>query len=90
MKALDFIIERKLIVDENGDDVIGAHSTRHRVRAKNTIEAFAAFATAVNGEILGSIKPRGPGAAAGPNRKSRVCWPVSASIFSVLSSCQVT
>lgn len=64
MKALDFIIERKLIVDENGDDVIGAHSTRHRVRASDTIEALAAFATSVNGEILGSIKPRGPGAAA--------------------------
>jgi hypothetical protein len=62
--ALDFIIERKLIVDEHGDDVTGAHSTRHRVRATNTIEALAAFATSVNGEILGSIKPRGPGAAA--------------------------
>ena len=62
--GLDFIIERKLIVDENGDDVIGGHSTRHRVRAATPTEALAAFATAVHGDILGSIKPRGPGAAA--------------------------
>lgn len=62
--ALDFIIERKLIVDENGDDVVGGHSTRHRVRASNPVEALASFATCVKGEILGSIKPRGPGAAA--------------------------
>lgn len=64
MGALDYIIERKLIVDEKGDDVIGGHSTRHRVRANDPIEAIAAFAQTVHGVILGSIKPRGPGAAA--------------------------
>ena len=62
--SLDFIIEQKLIVDEKGDDVVGGHSTRHRVRANNPIEAIAAFAQSVHGEILGSIKPRGHGAAA--------------------------
>ena len=64
MKRQDFVIERKLIVDEAGDDVVGGHSTRHRVDAINPIEALAAFAESTGAAILGSIKPRGPGAAA--------------------------
>lgn len=64
MKALDFVIERKLIVDEAGDDVVGGHSTRHRIHAANPIEALASFAQSMGAAILGSIKPRGRGAAA--------------------------
>ena len=60
----EFIIERKLIVDEHGDDVEHAKSTHHRIRATGPGEAIHAFADSTGGVILGTVKPRGRGAAA--------------------------
>lgn len=60
----EFVIERKLIVDEVGDDVTNGPSTRHRLRAAGPTEAIQVFAQSMDCMILGTVKPRGPGAAA--------------------------
>jgi hypothetical protein len=64
VQGAEYVIERKLIVDEKGDDVTGGQSTRHRIRAVGPGEAIHALAESVRGVILGTVKPRGHGAAA--------------------------
>ena len=68
----EYVIERKLIVDEMGDDVTNGPSTRHRIRALGPGEAIHAFAESVRGVILGTVKPRGHGAAAIMEESQRV------------------
>jgi len=64
IQGIEYVIERKLIVDEQGDDVTAGPSTRHRIRAVGPGEAIHAFADSTGGVILGTVKPRGLGAAA--------------------------
>lgn len=53
-----FVVERKLIIDESGTDVPAGHSTWHRVEALGPAEAVAVFAAETNAQILGAVTHR--------------------------------